>query len=111
MNFLAWFRRKPHKMFLSEDEIVADMLSRMDDADRETWLKTTRDELISGHNTTGRNIRNYYKLWDSDNPHVVFEPANHDKFPDQFSQRVIERVWDAVNIQAEGEAGSSRDTR
>jgi hypothetical protein len=96
----------PPRVFLSEDEIVADLLARIktSPAALDTWLKVKQDSLIQAHHTVGRSIRNDYGLWDVRNPHVVLDaPPNneglidHPNYPDQMSHRIIERVWKEVN--------------
>ena len=94
-----FFARLRAKKFLTEDQIVDDVLSKMDDVSRATWKSIKRSDLIMGHHGTGRMIRNHYGLWEEGNPYVVFNPATHDNHPDQLSFRVMEKVWDAVHSE------------
>ena len=96
----------PARVFLSEDEIVADLLARIKGSPDalESWLNVKQDSLIQAHHSVGRSIRNDYGLWDARNPHVILDapPKNegvidHPNYPDQMSQRIIERVWIEVN--------------
>jgi hypothetical protein len=90
--------------FLTEDQIVADLLSKMNDRDRQTWRSILLENVISGHHTTGQTIRNNYQLWDAANPytHAEAEPnadgiIDHPLFPDQVSTRIMQRLWGEVN--------------
>jgi hypothetical protein len=95
----------PPRVFLSEDQIVADLLARIkaSPAAIDTWLKVKQESLIEAHHTVGRSIRNDYGLWDERNPHVVLDPPpnegviDHPDYPDQMSHRIIERVWKEVH--------------
>jgi hypothetical protein len=96
----------PPRVFLSEDEIVADLLARIKSSPDalESWLKVKQDTLIEAHHSVGRSIRNDYGLWDQRNPHVVLDPSpngegliDHPNYPDQMSHRIIERVWKEVH--------------
>lgn len=107
IKWLANFvRRKPaSKSFLTEDEIVEDILRGLDPPSIRV-LKSikSKDALIQFHHSVGRYIRNKYKLWDRENPLTLgsdaarqmddSELAVADEHPDQTSQRIIERVWE-----------------
>ena len=80
--------------YLTEDEIVQDIIKEADDS----WTQVSKEDLLLGHFTTGRAIRNCYKLWDKENPHVVLNDVNHTNFPDQMSTRIMEKVWDKLNL-------------
>jgi hypothetical protein len=82
------------RLYLSEAQIVDDIFENMSPADRKTWLRVkSKRELISGHHTTGRSIRNRYLLWSPHNPVTDITDPQSDKFPDQVSQRIIEAIW------------------
>jgi hypothetical protein len=87
------------RKYLTEDEIVQSLLGKMDDVSRATWRSVKRTDLIQGHHSNGRMIRNQYGLWDEGNPHVVFDPVDHVNHPDQMSMRIMEKVWDALNTE------------
>lgn len=58
------------------------------------YLKATPEaDLIKFHHTVGMRIRNYYRLWEKGNPYVILEDENSPFFPDQWSQSVIELLW------------------
>ena len=51
------------------------------------------DRLTTYHNSLGRNIRNDFKLWETDwKPMMVDGIDRSDDHPDQVSMRVIEEV-------------------
>jgi hypothetical protein len=92
------------KKYLTEDEIVDDLLSRMDENERESWVKRTDGELVMSRHFTGRAIRNEYYLWEEDNPYTVIdvEPneeglIDHPLFPDQVSHRIMTKIRDKIN--------------
>ena len=81
-------------MYMTEDEIFTDMLLyRLPESEKKVLIATPEEDLIMFHFGTGMWIRNHYKLWEKDNPHVVHNDSMHEKFPDQISQRIIERLW------------------
>lgn len=84
--------------FPSEDQIVARIvkMARASEVALRSW-QVKKEDLIQAHHSTGQTIRNRYGLWDEHNPHTdPLDPsgANH---PDQFSMRVMERVWEELN--------------
>lgn len=87
-------------MFKSEDEIFADIVSKLTPEDKATLNKTSEDDLIMFHHGYGTWIRNNYLLWDPKNPYTDKESSLGDDFPDQMSQRIIERVWSHVTGKA-----------
>lgn len=92
-------------MFLSEDQIVADFYHNMGAVERLTWRAVKKEALIFAHHDAGRRIRNKYNLWHPDNPYTVSDPS-HDNFPDQISQRVIEKVWNLCQSSKRSDANS-----
>lgn len=89
----AWLRKHT---YLTEDEIVEDLTRRLPEAEKERLREWDRGSLIAFHFTWGMKIRNTYRLWWAENPHTVLEPADDPLFPDQVSQRIIERVWERI---------------
>lgn len=89
--------------FLSDDEIVADILSVLDNNPDsvDDWLSVPFDDLIQLHHSTGMHIRNYYKMWEEGNTYSNEKDAQADDFPDQRSQRVIEKVWRTLQERRE----------
>lgn len=84
-------------VFLSETQIVEGIVSSLSEDDRNVIRTFKFEGLIGIHHTTGRAIRNDYRLWHPDNPHTVVFDSFHDNHPDQMSMRIIERVWRTVN--------------
>ena len=81
-------------MFLSEPDIVSDLLLRKwTEPDKQTLKNTPYDDLIMYHHSVGMWIRNSYLLWDPNNPIVDHRDSMSDNFPDQISQRIIETCW------------------
>ncbi len=99
--------------FMRFTDIVEDMFSCLHHKDKQYLLAMKEDDLASLHHTLGQHIRNFYRLWDPENPYTMkdYKPMyvsaeqygkmigekfvgdiqvdanpNH---PDQFSQRVI----------------------
>lgn len=90
------------KKFLTEDEIVSDVLGKIvsDPVALKQWLETKKKDLVSFHFNVGMRIRNMYHLWHPENPNTIVNPkpnsrgiVDHPLFPDQVSQRIIEKVW------------------
>lgn len=77
--------------YLTKQQVVDDILATMTETERETWKAVPKDELIACHHTTGRAIRNHYKLWDNLNPHL------EGKHPDDYSMEIVEAVWESIN--------------
>lgn len=90
----------PDGSWMTEDEIVEDILSVMTPEDRRTWESIAYEDLITAHFTTGMAIRNQYGLWKPDNPTPSAPyseyPGDHEMHPDQISMRVIQKVWTRV---------------
>lgn len=87
---------REQKKYLAPNEIVKDIISRLTEGDIKKLERMTEDDLIGLHHTTGQDIRNNYHLWDIDNPYTILDNSLADDFPDQVSQRIIERVWEKV---------------
>ncbi|MCK5606996.1 hypothetical protein KAR91_34230 [Candidatus Pacearchaeota archaeon] len=90
--------------FLNEDEIVDDIISKMDTEAKKSWTDVKEEDLVMGHHTIGMAIRNDYLLWDENNPYTRPADGSDDylvennivtdyNFPDQVSQRIIEKIW------------------
>ena len=73
-------------------EIVADILKSMPEADKTTIITTPEDDLIRFHDGWGRGIRNAYDLWH--NP-VLVEALGADN-PDDASMVIIKAVRKAL---------------
>jgi alkyl sulfatase BDS1-like metallo-beta-lactamase superfamily hydrolase len=83
--------------FMTNEEIVADILSTMAADEKCSWTTIQRNELIEGHSSTGRAIRNYYMMWYPDNPYTDSSTPDSPTHADARSMRVMEGVWDAIN--------------
>ncbi len=61
---------------------------------RDLFLKTPKDKLIQYHATLGRDIRNEFKLWETEwIPDIRRGVDCSPDHPDQISMKVIEEVW------------------
>lgn len=83
--------------YLSEDEIVNELVYGLSKQEVDLLLEIPFDDLIGLHHSVGRQIRNQYKLWDCRNPYVETEHETSPSHPDQMSQRIIEKVWKKVH--------------
>lgn len=80
--------------YLSEEQIFQDiLLYKLSEKQKEEFKSIEAGDLIKFHHSFGRWIRNTYRLWEEGNPHVIHNDTMHDLFPDQVSQRIIERLW------------------
>lgn len=91
----------PDGGYMSEDQIVKHLVGRYANGTAGPMFKALKlSDLIKLHGSYGRDIRNEYGLWDSENPHTVQSPGpgekgfiDHPLFPDQVSFRILQRVW------------------
>lgn len=83
--------------YLSEDEIVNELVYGLSKQEVALLLEIPFDDLIGLHHSVGRQIRNQYKLWDCRNPYVETEHETSPSHPDQMSQRIIEKVWREIH--------------
>lgn len=84
--------------YMSEEEIVYDLIDRLDIETKLKLLSTEKEKLCIWHHSLGRWIRNVYGLWHQENkinkgPTVIksgidFSP-NH---PDAISTRIIKQL-------------------
>lgn len=79
--------------YLSPTEIATEMIKKLRPAARLSWTEIPESDLIMGHHSVGRDIRNYYKLWHADNPYTDASDPNGDKHPDQVSMAIMHDVW------------------
>lgn len=86
--------------FMDDGEIVADIIATLTEADRAVLLSTKTEDVIGFHHTYGRYLRNHYQLWNEKNPFVDNRDPMGDRFADQVSQSIIEKVWERVHAQA-----------
>lgn len=115
-----------HGSYLSEDEIVTDMLAKIK-ADPEAvkrWNDPRSWRLPDSLITlcpvekaeddcdyagcmmfAGMNVRNYYGLWHKDNPYtLIYLKQDHPQHPDNLSGRAIDRVRFALVAEANSAA-------
>lgn len=87
--------KPPPGSFLSEDQIVDTVYNRLTDADIQALRGyMSKGSLIELHHFTGRQIRNEFKLWF--HPLADSEDGWSPMHPDNWSMRIIERVWARV---------------
>lgn len=83
--------------FLDKDEIVSDLLNRLDESTRQALKNRPRSNLILLHNNFGMDIRNAYGMWFDENPHTNNEDEQGDTHADQYSFQVIEALYEKLN--------------
>lgn len=84
--------------FLTEREIIDDLMTNLSTEDKKVLRKDSKEELIKYHHQWGKHISNFYNMWMTENPYVVHGDSMHENFPDQISGRVIEGVWELLQI-------------
>jgi len=74
------------------------ILSNMTISDKEMVKHTREEDLILYHHNIGMQIRNKFKLWESDNLKLKKE-LNLDEgaHPDEVSQAIIVEFWKQLN--------------
>jgi hypothetical protein len=85
--------------FMTINEIVEDLYAKLPHADLEFIKAMPREKLISFHSGPGRMIRNYYRLWQPDNPYIILDDPESPFFPDQVSQAAIEGLWETLQSE------------
>lgn len=85
--------------FLSSDEILADLVSVLQEDDKKYIAAMPESDLISMHHTLGRHIRNKYWLWHPENPYTDSSDPNGTKHADYTSQRIIERLYTTLTTK------------
>lgn len=106
-TFRRWVRQT-FKLYLPEDMIIADLASALT-TDTLRWFSEAHiNDLSLLHHTYGMDIRNTYGLWDFENPHVALRPPKMEngvvtdpKFPDNMSQRIIEKIYFQMHSETE----------
>lgn len=92
------FKNKVLKLFFkSEDQIVRDIIKRINQQDIVLFKKIRHHDLIYLHNNMGRFIRNEYKLWNEHNPYTRYQSGNDESHPDNMSMRIIQKLWKYFN--------------
>lgn len=86
---------------MTEQEIIDEVYSWLEGEHDKTiydFVSQSKQNLIEYHDTLGRSIRNYFKLWEKEwepvmeNQSGIEVDASPDH-PDQVSMRIIEAVW------------------
>ena len=78
-------------------EIVADIIESMSEADKANVVNTKEEDLIQFHHGWGTGIRNYYNLWH--NRELL--KATGKEHPDDASMVIIKNVWQALQNSGE----------
>lgn len=84
--------------FMTEREIIDDLMATLNEEAKDYIRKQNKTELIQYHSNWGQHIRNEYSMWMIENPYVVHGDSFHHDFPDQRSMRIIEGVWELLQI-------------
>ena len=85
----------PEKWPVTVAQVVADILQRMPEADRQRIRTTKQADLILYHHGWGTGIRNYYGLWRG-NKKLIVSACGTPCHPDNASMIIIEAVWTAL---------------
>lgn len=79
--------------------IVEGWIHRGKVTDQQRFLDTPKEKLVSYHSTLGREIRNEFKLWETEwKPDIVNGVDMSHDHPDNLSQKVIETVWEQMKV-------------
>lgn len=78
--------------YLSADAIIEDFFSKMSSDNIREAATIPDGDLIKYHHSTGRMIRNEYRLWAEENPFTDSSDPNGELHPDQLSFVVMKRV-------------------
>lgn len=108
-KILAWLSGKSSRKYFTRAEIIEYYYDEMNAINKLHWAVLKKENLISLHHTVGRDIRNKYNLWDKNNPYTNgIYPFGY-LHPDQFSQYVIEQVWEKCVKDAKTKVVSTID--
>lgn len=73
---------------------VSGWLDKEDEKNRNEFINTEKDRLVTYHNSLGKTIRNEFKLWElSWTPEIINGVDMSRDHPDAISMRVIETIW------------------
>jgi len=97
---LLGIEKRADLVFLSVADILQDLMKTMKPEALLDISHMEKAALAPLHLSLGMVIRNHYNLWHEENPHTeIKNPVMEDGiitdplFPDQMSQRLIERIW------------------
>lgn len=98
-------QRNPDGSYLSEDQMVVDLLQYdYPDYIEEVLIAKFTDDTLVGQamgpylrQFTKNSIALFYGLYEHDNPHVCFTNEEHPLRPDHVSARVLERFLEAFH--------------
>lgn len=80
--------------FMDEHEIITDiMLNQLDEQDKLDFKRITRENLPSLHQAGCQGIKNYYRMWDKNNPYTNVDDITSPNYPEEMSRRVLDKVW------------------
>jgi len=86
----------PDEWPVTVDAVVTDILSSMNDENKDILQNTPRDDLILFHHGWGTGIRNYYGLWRGNEDLIRDACGGEICHPDDASMVIIERTWKAL---------------
>ncbi len=89
-------------MKIAEEQMVQQILEWFKDSpveQQKDFIDRPKDELIMYHGTLGRNIRNCFRLWETEwTPEIDDSGADcSPDHPDARSMKLIEEVWRRLN--------------
>lgn len=89
----------PEKWPTTVKATVEDIISRMSESDKKTVRKTKKEDLLKFHFSWGMGIRNYYGLLRG-NAELLRDACGDNRFSDadEASLRIMEAVWDALEV-------------
>jgi len=86
------FKKKKDVTTMTIDEIVLDIAKN---PESKGILTNKREDLIVLHHSSGRWIRNEYKLWERPWEPVIIDGVDHsENHPDALSMQVMEKLYD-----------------
>lgn len=98
-------------MFKTIDSIADDFISNLLEEEKQRGMKMTKGEMRGLHFYLGREIRNYYKLWDKAHPltkqwfddnesksnkHIKGGVDYHPNHPDEVSDKILICIWEKL---------------
>jgi hypothetical protein len=101
-------------LFNTEDQVVEDMVKRVDLHSLNQLATFKKEELGQFHHTFGRWVRNFYRLWDPEHPltrqwHLDCKSGTNDylkkgvdyhpNHPDNMSMKLMYRLWHHVRME------------